>query len=316
MISIKENIVKILVYFDIFQYPLTNNEIADFSSFPVTQSSIDTALNQMVEERSIFKIDKFYSLQNNPALAIKRIVGNRLAIDQMKTAAKAANILANFPYVRGLAISGSLSKNFADEKTDIDFFIITKANRLWIARTIMHLFKKLSFLFRRQHWFCMNYYVDEAMLEIPEKNIFTAMEIVTLIPMYGSESMEQFYNENNWTRAFFPLKISTTKYIVKNKRRFLKILIEKIFDNNSGNNIDNWLMQLTDRRWKKKTQQKKINERGVRMGMSVDKHFSKPDPKNFQDKIVQQYQNKLNDHLKNIRSTSETTYSMIFSAAK
>ena len=59
-------------------------------------------------------------------------------------------------------MSGSLSKHFADEKSDIDFFIITSANRLWIARTCMHLFKKVSYIAGKQHWFCMNYYVDEA----------------------------------------------------------------------------------------------------------------------------------------------------------
>lgn len=316
MNNLEQNIIKILAYFDIFQYPLTSQEICSFIDFPFEQSSIDKALNTLSQQRIIFRFDEFYSLQNNSALVQKRVAGNNLAAAQMKTAGKAARILSYFPFVRGLAISGSLSKNYADKNTDIDFFIVTKANRLWIARTLMHLFKKISFIVGKQGLFCMNYYVDEAKLEIQEKNIFTAMEIVTLIPMSGHESLQQFFSENKWTKFYFPMKTINNQHIQKNKKRFLTNFIEKIFDNSFGNKIDDGLMNITDKRWKKKAQQNKLNDHGVRMGMIVDKHFSKPDPKNFQEKIIQQYENKLLQELKNLLPASETTYSMIFSEAK
>ena len=35
----------------------------------------------------------------------------------------------------------------------------------------MHCFKKLTFLVKEEHLFCMNYYIDMAQLEIPEKKI-------------------------------------------------------------------------------------------------------------------------------------------------
>jgi hypothetical protein len=88
-----------------------------------------------------------------------------------------------------------LSKNFADERADIDYFVVTKANRLWIARTLMHLFKKLTFLVGKQHYFCMNYFVDEEALTIQEKNLFTAVEVATLIPVCGNGSMESFLRQ-------------------------------------------------------------------------------------------------------------------------
>jgi hypothetical protein len=65
-------------------------------------------------------------------------------------------------------------------------FITTAKNRLWIARTLMHGLKKLTFLFNKQHYFCMNYYVDEVQqLQIREKNIYTAIEVATLMPSTG-----------------------------------------------------------------------------------------------------------------------------------
>jgi predicted nucleotidyltransferase len=119
----------------------------------------------------------------------------------MTKAKGVGRLLIKFPFVRGVGISGSLSKNFADDKSDIDLFIITEKDRLWIARTLMHCFKKLTFLANRQHHYCMNYYVDEQQLQIAEKNIYTAIEVDTLIPLEGDVVFEQFYTANTWTRT-------------------------------------------------------------------------------------------------------------------
>jgi hypothetical protein len=290
----QQNILKVLAYFDVFNYPLNAEEINSFY-FDPNESSFENAVNILVEEKIIFKLNGFYSLQNDPSLITRRLTGNNFAKMQMATATKAAAILAGFPYVRGLAISGSLSKNFADEKADVDFFIITAPNRLWIARTIMHLFKKLSFIAGKQNWFCMNYYVDEAMLEIPEKNIFTAMEIVTLIPMYGQAILPLFYNKNEWTKNYFPGRVAAICNIPESKKGFFSRMTEKIFNGDTGDAIDNWLMNLTDKRWKKKTARNRLNVRGIKMTLKADKHFSKPDPTNFQNRVVQQYESKLKE---------------------
>jgi len=308
----QQNILKVLAYFDIFHYPLVADEIRSFLPVIIDDISLEEALTNLLAENQVFKFDDFYSLKDNQSLIERRCKGNSLAKAKMDTAFRAASILSHFPYVRALAISGSLSKNFADEKTDIDFFIIAAANRLWIARTIMHLFKKFSFLVGRQDWFCMNYYIDEAMMEIPEKNVFTAMEIVTLIPMYGDKTLLHFFSNNQWIKNYFPAKEIILNDIVKTKKGLFKKGVEKIFNNNIGNAIDNYLMKLTDKRWQKKTEEKRVNEKGICMGMKAGKHFSKPDPKNFQDKVIQQYQHKLKQEKTAVEKvTSETTYVFI-----
>ena len=111
-------------------------------------------------------------------------------------------ILFVFPLER-IGPFSSLSKNYADEHIDIDFFIITETNRLWIARTLMRVFYKMARLVGRHRWFCMNYYIDEAAMEIEEKNIFWPWEIITLIPMKGEEQINRFKQQNRWTGNSF-----------------------------------------------------------------------------------------------------------------
>src|SRR5690606_39126981 len=103
-----------------------------------------------------------------------------------------------FPFVAFVGISGSLSKGFAAADGDFDFFIITSANRLWICRTLLHLFKKLSFLAGAQHRFCMNYFIDISHAAIEERNRYTAIELSSLIPVCGLKVYQHFLSQNKW----------------------------------------------------------------------------------------------------------------------
>ena len=255
----------------------------------------DHALNKLIDESVVFKVGEFYSLHNNFSLSERRSRGNEKAVLMLKKANKAAAIISRFPYVRGVAVSGSLSKNFADDTADIDFFIIAAANRLWIARTFLHVFKKLTFLFNMQHFFCMNYFIDEAAPEIIEKNIYTATEIATLLPLMGNVVFEKFYAANSWTKNFLPnnyMHISSAKEIRGN---WFSFIIEKLLNNEFGNRLDSFLMKMTDKSWSAKTRKKKRNTRGVLMSLRASKHYSKPDPANFQNKLLKLYENNLTD---------------------
>lgn len=297
MTAVQLQILKTLAYFDIFHYPLTNEEIKNFCAISTSQVFINEQLVLLINSKNIYKIDEFYSLHDNLFLALRRHNGNKKAVEEMAKALKASQILYKFPFVEGLALSGSLSKNYADENSDIDFFIITKANRLWIARTLMHVFYKFALMTGRERLFCMNYYVDENGFEIEEKNIFTAMEIVTLIPIRGLNVVSRFINKNNWVKDFFPAKPPGNKNTEEENKVWLRVLIEKILSGSTGNRIDNWLMKITAKHWQKKDDKRNVNAKGVCMGMLAGKHFSKPDPKNFQFKILKQYDNKIDQIL-------------------
>ena len=297
MNTIRQDILKVLAYFDYFSYPLTCEDVGLFACNEYYQKDIAETLSELTRDGIIFKLDEFYSLQNKLNLADKRRKGNQMAVKQIAIARKAARLISRFPFVKTVAVSGSLSKHYADDKTDIDFFIITKANRLWIARTLMHLFKKLTYINGKQHWFCMNYYVDELGLEIPEKNIFTAMEIITLLPMEGLVHFKKFKEANTWVNDFFPAHTIASNAEIKIEKNSICKCFEKIFNSKTGDIIDKWLMTVTDKRWKKKTARGKLNSHNVRIGMMVNRHFSKPDPKNFQHEVVQQYERRIKDLL-------------------
>jgi hypothetical protein len=297
-LSIRTDILKTLAYFDMFDYPLTQKEIKFFLGQPTVLSAINEHLKLLMVDKIVFQVDEFYSLQMNLKLAERRRKGNAAAIKEMKNAEYAASILSKFPYIKGIAVSGSLSKNYCDESTDIDFFMITSAGRLWIARTFLHIFYKFAWLAGKQRLFCLNYYIDEQAMEIEEKNIFTAIEIVTLLPMKGGEVLERFIQANAWTKKHLPMSASIGDHPPVIKKGIVAALIEKFFNGPVGDTLDKWLMRLTKKRWDKKVRQHKTNQKGINIGMLVNRHYSKPDPKNFQDKILARYEQKVTAVLK------------------
>ena len=289
------SILKVLAYFDIFQYPLTKYEISQFLDKPFTETNLDELLQQLLTTQTIFLYHNFYSLHHNPLPAHRRKVGNLRAEKMLPKAFKIGSFLFRFPFVRAIAISGSLSKNFADEKADIDYFIITRANRLWIARTIMHLFKKLTFITGHQHYFCMNYYIDEEALLINDQNIFTAMEIVTLVPVCGKAVLDNFFTINSWSSRFFPSFIKAHLQSEKTVKPWYKRFAEWVFDNNTGDHWEKWMLKITSYRWEKKSRKGKLNKNGHIMKLITGKHFAQSNPGAFQEKVLALYQQKLID---------------------
>lgn len=287
------SVLKVLAYFDIFHYPLKKKEIRQFLDRPISNVRLEFILQELVTDGLIFQNYDMYSLEDSPVPACRRIEGNLRAATILPKAQRIGKFLFRFPFVRGVGVSGSLSKNFADEKADIDFFIITKANRLWIARTLMHLFKKLMFLSGREHLYCMNYFVDEEALLLSDQNIFTAIELKTLLPVSGNPAVQEFFLSNLWADEWFPECPFRQQSNKPGRHVGIKYLFEWCCNNSLGNRLDNYLQKLTDRRWKRKQATGKRNNKGQMMGLVTDKHFARSNPGAFQEKVLFQYQERL-----------------------
>lgn len=284
-------IVRILAYFSLFNYPLLSTEIARFLPTPRTSAELEEELNLLVAEAAIYRIGSFYSVIANPAIAERRRLGNIRAAALMKKAVKIGKFLSAFPFVTGIAVSGSLSKNFAEENADIDFFIITTANRLWIARTLMHVFKKFTYLSGKQHLYCMNYYLDELALKIPEQNIYTAIETATLLPIAGN-GMRKFHRANLWTSEWFHSYARQEEEFENVRRPILKRILEYLLNINY---LDKLLYRFTTRRWKKKHAKGMLNQEGRRMNLESGRHFARSNPGFFQERILREYEMKLRE---------------------
>ncbi|HET6542505.1 MAG TPA: hypothetical protein VFG46_18575 [Chryseolinea sp.] len=288
-----EQILRTLLYFDIFNYPLKSDEVFNFLGIPALDKSIVTSrLSSLTDQKIIFQFGELFCLKNDKSLIDRRLKGNKEADKYLILAKKKANFISKFPFVRAVLASGSLSKGYMDERSDLDFFIITAANHLWIARTLLVLYKRV-FLANSHKYFCVNYFIDEKHLEIEEKNLFTATELATVIPLYGSKQYENLQGVNSWLLEFFPnytprsisdappLKLSWPKKVFEG-------MINLIF----ASTIEKYLQNVTLSRWKR-LYEKSYSASDFKVAFKTKPHASKNHPRNFQRTIIEVYDEKL-----------------------
>src|ERR1700755_343307 len=86
--ALRSSIIRILAYFDLFDYPLSAREIHFFLDKEVPEGELRDELEALVREKYLFLPGDFYSLQDNPHLAERRIKGNRHADELLLIAAR------------------------------------------------------------------------------------------------------------------------------------------------------------------------------------------------------------------------------------
>lgn len=293
--ALSKSILKTLLYFDIFQYPLTASEI--FKHLPtnhVTLNHVKNELTRMKDKSIIYPVSDFFSVHDNQALGKRRIKGNQMALISLVEAQKQALLISKFPFVRAVMASGSLSKNYMEEDSDLDFFVITKPNRLWIARMLLRLYQKI-FLFDSHKYFCVNYFVDEAHLEIEEKNVYTATELATLVPLQGKEYYDQLMSANDWVRIYLPNYTErSTEGVLPYRSGWMKRQLETGINLIGANRFEAISMKVFSKRWKK-VYQKDFSKYDFEIAFKAKKYVSKGHPRNFQKKVLALYQLKLDE---------------------
>jgi len=285
---LQKQLLKALCYFDIFEHPLKADELLNFSGNENSLDEVKRHLQKSQEEGKVFSHRGYFSIRREIAqLTNERLKKEASAKAYFKKLPFFVGIIKKFPFVRGIAISGSLSKHVMHENGDIDYFIITAEGRLWICRTLLVLFKKI-FLLNSKKYFCLNYFVDEKNLEIIDKNIFTAMELIHLMPVYNQPIWEKVKANNSWVEEYFPNFKPPKKFNPIPKKTNQINLIEKFFPDRYGDYIDLFLMKYTYRHWSKKF--KHFDSKTLELTMRSNRGVSKHHPQDFQSRVLEEFE--------------------------
>ena len=279
-----EQCIEILAYFTIFRHPLTILEFEELADRKNSQS----ALNELITKEVIQIVDGYILVNGltNVADIENRKSFEKNCLKQHHQVLRNSKLISKFPFVRGIGISGSVSKGIMKDDGDIDFFIITANNRLWVSRTFLILYKKL-FRLNSRKFFCLNYFISESRLEIPDQNIFTATEIIFLSPTFGKEVFKSFKSSNSWVNENFPNRKNPINFgMIPQRKYFLKRTLEKILNGKLGEKLDQRFMRITHKRWQKKFPN--FTDKEMELAMRSNRNVSKHHPNNFQTKVLKE----------------------------
>ncbi len=86
------------------------------------------------------------------------------------------------PYVRMVALSGSVAHLNLEGAGDLDLFIVTRGRRVWSVTVATIVLAKLL---GRRRTVCANFVVADTRLALEQQDLFTASQVIHLKPVVG-----------------------------------------------------------------------------------------------------------------------------------
>lgn len=214
-LRIEKLIIRTLVYSDIFDYPLTKEEVWRYliSNKPIKKKLFEQILDAGVAPLLRMTKRKFYFLKNRSSIVQTRARRGRESLKKIKLAKKVAGILSKIPTIQLIALSGALAMNNSEKDDDIDFFVITSKNCLWVTRLLALIL--LQIMGYRRHRretnvsnkVCLNMFLSEDSLGLPKKvqDLYTAHELIQLQLLFNRDNTyNKFLSSNKWVGRYLP----------------------------------------------------------------------------------------------------------------
>lgn len=207
-----ECIINTLSYFDVFDYPLTFPEIKKYLCCP--QDISDAELYDIIQAISVIQEQNgFYYFLGRSQLVEKRTERNERSFQKFTKAKIIGKILSAIPTIQYIGVSGSLSMNNAAESDDIDLFLVTHKNTLWITRLLVN---TLLFIMRQKRGrlqknvkdkICPNMFMQRDSLAFQKKKrtVYTAHELIQMKTLFNrNNTYELLLSKNKWIYKLLP----------------------------------------------------------------------------------------------------------------
>ena len=196
-------VLRSVVYASLFDYPL---EPAQLESSLIGVAADQAAIDRWWRESDLLRAtieyrDGLYFPAGRSDLVHIRSRREALSRELLDRDRRILSFVANIPFVRMVALSGSLAHLNAEGFADLDLFVITTPNRVWSVTVATVVLSKLLGWRKR---LCMNYVISERAMSIEPRDLFSANQIIHLRPIVGSEAFTRFLEANPFVKSFYP----------------------------------------------------------------------------------------------------------------
>ncbi len=201
--ALERAIVQAVAYADVFDYPLTADEIHRYLiGLPASRAAVRAALGTpRLLPVALSRSGRYFTLAGRESAVDTRRSRAAVASGYWPRAVRYGHQLGRLPFVRMVAVTGALAMdNVADG--DIDYLVVTEPGRLWLCRALVVGVVRTAAV--RGVVLCPNYFLSEQALVLGERNLFTAHEVAQMVPLSGIETYRRLRSMNRWTDTYLP----------------------------------------------------------------------------------------------------------------
>lgn len=224
-------IKKIVVLFDLFDYPLTQFEI--YTYLEDKYSLVETILVLESLSSVIKNKEGFYFLSGRDYLVPQRKKRYNYSIRKLKIAKRYSKIFGLLPYVKVVALANVIGAHNMRDEGDIDLFIICSNNRIWLCRLfcagLAKILNKRPTQTIKKDKLCLSFYISDEYLNLDNLKIkpydpyFEYWLSTMVLLLDKEETYVKFLQANNLRRGYLPIDMPVIKKngIIMNRVEFI-----------------------------------------------------------------------------------------------
>ena len=110
-------------------------------------------------------------------------------------------LICALPFIRLVAMSGSIAHRNLEPDGDLDLFIVTRGPRVWTVTVALLV---LTRLLRRRATVCANFVLADSHLTLDQQDLFAANQVIHLQPLIGGEVIDAFRAANSFVARCYP----------------------------------------------------------------------------------------------------------------
>lgn len=243
--DLRRAVLKALAYSDIFEFPLQLEEIHRYLPLRASVEQISNVLPQLHGE--IETKGGYYFIHGRQDIVDIRRAREQYSKTLLPIAMKYGRMLGSMPFVRMVALTGSLAVMNVSKDIDFDYMLVTVPGRVWTARAFALLLNRITKRFG--HILCPNLIVAENALEWPLHDLYSARELFQMIPITGIKVYQELVAANTWAKEFLPN--ASREFNPHERIHPFRGLLEAPLRGKLGNRLEQWEMNRKIARFSK-----------------------------------------------------------------
>jgi len=208
--TVREELEQVFRISSWLDFPFTVDEVAEYflPGLNLTGDQVKALFTERAIDLPFTLLDR-YLLTDISQSIVSRAERKLFSAAKLESASRFATTLSRLvPWIEMIAVTGSVAYGSARKWDDIDLFVVTKEDRLWLSLSLALVLIRLGKLLRIRDAdllsFCLSYVHDDiGFLQESSKSKFAplfARELLKAKPLVGTRKYKQILEGNEWIK--------------------------------------------------------------------------------------------------------------------